>query len=61
MSLDLPLRLAVGDQNGQPLLIHQTSEDYRRDYRVDEHPVLERVEALVPAPPSEPDAWETVL
>ena len=46
MSLDLPLRLAIFDNNGQTILLHQTSEDYYRDYAVENHPVLEKIEAL---------------
>ena len=46
MSLDLPLRLAIFDNNGQTMLLHQTSEDYSRDYAVENHPVLEKVEGL---------------
>ena len=46
MSLDLPLRLAIVDDGGETLIIHQTSEDYCRDYQVENHPVLEKVEGL---------------
>jgi hypothetical protein len=46
MSLDLPLRLAIFDKDGQTMLLHQTSEDYSRDYAVENHPVLEKVETL---------------
>jgi len=46
MSLDLPLRLAIVDNNGQTLLIHQSSEDYCKYYQVEDHPVLENVETL---------------
>ena len=46
MSLDLPLRLAIFDNNGQTILLHQTAEDYCRDYSVEDHPVLEKVETL---------------
>jgi uncharacterized protein (DUF302 family) len=46
MSLDLPLRLAIFDNNGQTMLLHQTSEDYSKNYAVENHPVLEKVEAL---------------
>lgn len=46
MSLDLPLRLAIFDNNGQTVLQHQTSEDYSRDYAVENHPVLAKVEGL---------------
>ena len=46
MSLDLPLRLAIFDKEGQTMLLHQTSKDYCRDYQVENHPLLEKVEAL---------------
>jgi len=46
ISLDLPLRIAIVDNNGQTLIIHQTSEDYYRNYQVKSHPVLEKVESL---------------
>lgn len=42
MSLDLPLRLAIVEQDRQTVLIHQTSEDYVRYYRVEGHPVLKK-------------------
>ena len=47
MSLDHPLRLAIFDKDGQTMLLHQTSEDYSRDYEVENHPVLEKVEVLL--------------
>jgi uncharacterized protein (DUF302 family) len=46
MSLDLPLRLAIFDNNEQTMLLHQTSEDFSRVYAVENHPVLENVETL---------------
>ena len=46
ISLDLPLRLAIVDSVDGTLIVHQTSEDYRRNYKVENHPVLEKVEAL---------------
>jgi uncharacterized protein (DUF302 family) len=46
MSLDLPLRLAIVDKDGQTMLIHQTTEDYCKNYQVEHHPVLEKVESL---------------
>jgi len=46
MSLDLPLRLAIFDKDGETMLLHQSSEDYSRDYAVENHPVLEKVESL---------------
>ena len=46
MSLDLPLRLAIVDNNGQTVIIHQTSKDYSNNYLVENHPVLEKIESL---------------
>ena len=46
MSLDLPLRLAIVDNDGETLIVHQTSEDYCRNYQVENHPVLTKVEEL---------------
>lgn len=46
MSLDLPLRLALVDKDGQTILIHQTNEDYSNHYHLDNHPVLEKIEGL---------------
>jgi len=46
MSIDLPLRLAIIDKDGQTILIHQTSEDYCNNYQVENHPVLEKIETL---------------
>jgi len=53
MSLDLPLRLAIVDSDGETLIVHQTSEDYCRNYQVENHPVLEKVEELFAALVSE--------
>ncbi len=49
ISLDLPLRLAIVDKDGQTMLIHQTTEDYCGNYRVENHPVLEKIESLFAA------------
>lgn len=46
MSLDLPLRLAIVEKDGQTLFIHQTSEDYSNNYHIEKHPVLEKIEEL---------------
>ncbi len=46
MSLDLPLRIAVVEKDGETLLIHQTTEDYTTLYQVKDHPVLEKIESL---------------
>ena len=53
MSLDLPLRLAIVDKDGQTILIHQTREDYCSNYQVESHPVLDKVESLFAALASE--------
>lgn len=53
MSLDLPLRLAIIDVEGQTMLIHQTSDDYSQNYQVEGHPVLEKIESLFSALVSE--------
>jgi uncharacterized protein (DUF302 family) len=53
MSLDLPLRLAVVDKDGQTMLIHQTTKDYCRNYQVEKHPILEKIESLFAALASE--------
>lgn len=49
MSLDLPLRLAIVDNNGETCFIHQTTEDYCKSYQLDNHPVLDKVESLFAA------------
>ena len=46
MSLDLPLRLAIVEKDGQALMIHQTTEDYIGSYQVENHQVLEKIEVL---------------
>ncbi len=53
MSLDLPLRLAIVDKDGQTVLIHQTTTDYCSHYQVQNHPVLDKIEALFAALASE--------
>ena len=53
MSLDLPLRLAIVEKDGQALMIHQTTEDYSGSYQVENHPVLEKIEGLFSALASE--------
>lgn len=46
MSLDLPLRIAVVDDEGKTMIIHQTTANYCANYNVEGHPVLEKVEGL---------------
>jgi uncharacterized protein (DUF302 family) len=53
MSLDLPLRLAIVDKDEQTMLIHQTTQDYCRNYQVENHPILEKIESLFVALASE--------
>ena len=53
MSLDLPLRIAIVDIEGQTMLIHQTPDDYSQNYQVVGHPVLEKIESLFSALVSE--------
>ncbi len=45
-SIDLPLRLAIVDNNGETQLIHQTVKDYTTNYQLENHPVLANVEGL---------------
>ena len=52
ISLDLPMRIAVVDDGGQTLILHQTSEDYS-NYDVQDHPVLDKVASLFEALASE--------
>jgi uncharacterized protein (DUF302 family) len=53
ISLDLPLRLALVEKDGQTIFIHQTAYDYSNNYQVEDHPVLEKIEALYAALASE--------
>jgi len=46
MSLDLPLRIAIVDINGQTNIIHHTTKDYCNNYEIEGHPVLEKIETL---------------
>ena len=46
VSLDLPLRLAVIEKDGHTVLIHHTNEAYTSNYALENHPVLEKIEAL---------------
>ena len=47
MSLDLPMRVAVTqNESGGTQLIYQTSEDYSRNYKVKDHPVLGKIDGL---------------
>lgn len=46
ISMDPPLRLAVVDKDGQTVMIHQTTEDYCKNYQLDDHPVLDKIELL---------------
>lgn len=53
ISLDLPLRIAIVDKDGETLIINQTVDDYCRDYQVENHPVLKKIEELFAALVSE--------
>ena len=58
ISLDLPLRIAIVDVDGQTLLVHQTSDDFSNNYQVKDHPVLEKIELLFSKLASELlDSW----
>lgn len=46
MSLDLPLRLAIVEKDGQTIFIHQTNEYYSNHYNIENHPVLDKIEGL---------------
>ena len=56
MSLDLPLRLAVVERDGETWLLHQQSGDYAALYDVEGHPVLEKIDSLFAALSSEVNA-----
>lgn len=58
MSIDLPLRLALVEKDGQTFLLHQTTEDDCREYQLENHPVLEKVESLFTELESEPGHQE---
>jgi uncharacterized protein (DUF302 family) len=49
MSLDLPIRLAVVEKNDKTHLIHLSTEDYSRQYKVEGHPVLEKIDNMFAA------------
>lgn len=46
MSFDLPMRIAIVENDGETFVIHQTTEGYCGLYDVENHPVLEKVEQL---------------
>ncbi|MEH6445227.1 MAG: DUF302 domain-containing protein [Oceanospirillaceae bacterium] len=46
ISLELPLRLAVVEQDQQTFLLHQSTEDYTSQYQVENHPVLAKISQL---------------
>ena len=56
ISLDLPIRLALVDNEGTTLMVHQTTEDYCQSYQVAGHPVLEKIESLFTTLAKELDA-----
>ena len=50
ISLDLPIRIAITENGaGKTQLIYQTSEDYCKNYQVQDHPVLGKVDSLFDA------------
>ena len=49
MSLDLPLRVAFVESEGATYLLHQSTEDYKGNYNVAGHPVIEKIEQLFAA------------
>lgn len=46
MSLDLPLRLAIAECDGETIIMHQTRDDFCQHYQVEDHPVLSKIEEL---------------
>ena len=46
ISLDLPIRLAIIENDNKTHLVHLSAEDYARQYDVEGHPVLEKIEGL---------------
>ncbi len=52
-SLDLPLRISVVEDGGDTLVVHMITEDYCRNYQLEGHPVLEKIEQLFAALVSE--------
>ena len=52
-SLDLPLRISVVEDGGDTLVVHMSTEDYCRNYQLEGHPVLEKIEQLFAALVSE--------
>ena len=50
ISLDLPMRIAITESGtGATQLIYQTSEDYCKNYQVQDHPVLAKIDGLFDA------------
>ena len=49
MSFDMPLRLAVVEDGSKTYLLHESASDYSSQYKVEGHPVLEKVEGLFSA------------
>lgn len=46
VSFDLPIRIAIVDDNGQTIIMYNATEDYTKAYNVEGHPVLEKMESL---------------
>jgi uncharacterized protein (DUF302 family) len=53
VSIELPLRLAIVDKDGETVMINQTTEDYCKYYQLENHPVLQKSELLFTALASE--------
>lgn len=49
ISLDLPIRLAIVENNNKTHLVRLSAEDYTRQYQVEGHPVLEKIEDMFTA------------
>lgn len=46
VGFDLPLRVAIVDNNGQVEVIYLSSADYGKSYELAGHPVLEKIDGL---------------
>lgn len=48
-SLSLPLQLAIVEYNGKVLLLHSSTDDLRNKHQLENHLILEKVDALFAA------------
>lgn len=46
VSLDLPMRIAIAQVNGNTSVLYQTSDDLSAKYQLANHPVLEKIDGL---------------